>query len=110
MYFEKDESKFNFTNPFVGLGVTLNSMIDELALIPTEFVTSMVLVAEPPQPSGVKNEYVMVCTPNPATAGLNTPFVTPGPEYDPPAGKPPVKVRGDAEGLIGANESNVTTG
>ena len=36
----------------------------------------------------------MVFTPAPARAGENTPLETPGPEYVPPAGKPPVSTNG----------------
>ncbi len=35
----------------------------------------------------------MVCVPTPAVEGLNIPPLTPVPEYDPPEGDPPVKVR-----------------
>ena len=38
----------------------------------------------------------MVCVPAPAVAGLKIPPLTPVPEYVPPAGEPPVRVKAGA--------------
>ena len=52
----------------------------------------------------------MVCVPAPAVTGLKTPELTPGPEYVPPDGAPPDKVREPASIHIPENEPNVTDG
>ncbi len=52
----------------------------------------------------------MVCVPLPAVAGLKVPAVTPGPEYVPPEGDPPVSVIAVALSHIALNAASVTVG
>ena len=58
-------------------------------------LTVIVDVAEPEHLVGSTYEYVMVWEPIPATAGSNTPPLTPVPLYVPPEGEPPLNANED---------------
>ena len=53
---------------------------------------------------------MIVWVPTPAMAGLKLPALTPVPEYVPPAGSPPVKVKAAEFTQTVVKELNVTVG
>jgi hypothetical protein len=67
-------------------------------------------VAVPEHPLLLVYIYEIVCVPTPADIGSKIPPDTPGPEYTPPAGDPPVKVKGASETSTFAKALNDTAG
>ena len=67
-------------------------------------------LAESEQALASENTYLRVCVPTPAEAGLKEDPVTPTPEYTPPAGTPPFKLKDGALTHEAGGLENVTMG
>jgi hypothetical protein len=77
--------------------------------MPAQASTVIVEDAVFAHPFGSVYVYTILCVPTPALAGVNTPPVTPGPVYVPPAGVP-LSVKGASVEQIVLGVENVTVG